>query len=366
MGAFDVHSAPPGAQLPPFLKSWQSPQRSGAHARVPLRAVYTHKQPFGQAQVLWWPHGMRALDSTVVPRTVLLFIPGNPGLLDMYVPFLDAVHRGAISNSESSESPGLGRVTIFAHAHLGLTSYVRGGDGSFPAETSHVELAAQIQAHVEFLDELLAAYGPATRVLLVGHSIGAWFIQEVLKARKALRPRVGAYLLCPTLSHIARSPKGKKLLPFFRPPWPRVVSYLSLLVVQQLPSWVLMWILDIRHPSWPPKQHQVLHDFLRAPAALYAAFTMANDEMDTVLDLDADFFREFAENVWFYYAHNDHWVGEEREVVLRALRETPAENHVVHGRADIPHAFCINHHAEVAAQCIEWMREGGFLDDVTA
>lgn len=269
MGASDAHSTPPGAKLPQFLKPWQSPQRSGAHARVPLRAVYTHKQPFGQAQVLWWPQGTQALGSTVVPRTVLLFIPGtrllclgivhgggsscslifsrdlfyltaaagnhddllmllfqspimrgaapgNPGLLDMYVPFLDAVHRGAISNSESSsESPTglrLGPVTIFAHAHLGLTSYIRGGESSFPAETSHVELPAQIQAHVAFLDELLAAYGPATRVLLVGHSIGAWFIQEVLKARKALRPRVGAYLLCPTLSHIARSPKGKKLL----------------------------------------------------------------------------------------------------------------------------------------------------------
>jgi pimeloyl-ACP methyl ester carboxylesterase len=112
-------------------------------------------------------------------------------------------------------------VTIFAHSHLGLSSYIRLGNsdksrGSWP-EKSSVALRAQIQAHLEFLDDLLVAYddGPATRVLLVGHSIGCWLIQEILKARAravgALRPRVGAYMLFPTISHIVRSPNGRKL-----------------------------------------------------------------------------------------------------------------------------------------------------------
>jgi hypothetical protein len=48
-------------------------------------------------------------------------------------------------------------------------------------------------------------------VLLVGHSIGAWFVQEVLKARASLRPRVGAYMLFPTLSDIAKTPGGRML-----------------------------------------------------------------------------------------------------------------------------------------------------------
>jgi pimeloyl-ACP methyl ester carboxylesterase len=135
---------------------------------------------------------------------------GNPGLLDFYVPFLDAIHREATSHSPGSpESP----VTIFAHAHLGLSSYVGGGAGAstYP-ETAHVALPAQIQAHLEFLDELLAAHAPTTRVLLVGHSIGAWFVQEMLKARAAaLRPRVGAFFLFPTMSHIGLSPNGRML-----------------------------------------------------------------------------------------------------------------------------------------------------------
>jgi len=131
------------------------------------------------------------------------------------VPFLNAIHREAVSESTDSDSDSgsSSSVTIFAHAHLGLSSYIGiDGDGTFAfPETSSVALPAQIQAHVEFLDEILAAYGPATRVLLVGHSIGAWFIQEVLKARASLRPRVGAYMLFPTLSHIGKTPSGRML-----------------------------------------------------------------------------------------------------------------------------------------------------------
>jgi pimeloyl-ACP methyl ester carboxylesterase len=160
-----------------------------------LRLPSLYMQPIttndhsGPAQVLWWPC------TSQDPRTVLLFIPGprspfplsilltrnypgNPGLLDFYIPFLDAIYN-------ESNSP----ITIFAHAHLGLSSYI-GGDRSFP-DVSSVSLQAQIQAHVEFLDELLAAYGPETNVVLVGHSIGAWFIQEMLKSRTHRTPHWG-------------------------------------------------------------------------------------------------------------------------------------------------------------------------------
>jgi hypothetical protein len=77
--------------------------------------------------------------------------------------------------------------------------------------------------------------------------------------------------------------------------------------------------------SWPENQLQVLRRFLQSPAAIYAGFTMANDEMKTVLELDVSFLSEYSDRFWFYYAEKDDWVGEQREVVLRALRGTPAE-----------------------------------------
>ncbi|KAF8270146.1 hypothetical protein EI94DRAFT_1681141 [Lactarius quietus] len=332
-----THSKPSLPSLPRFLQPSKSPLTTQTPGPVPVHATYSHQRPFGQAQVLWWP--------CASPRTVLLFIPGNPGLLDFYIPFLDAIYHAANSS-----------VTIFAHGHLGLSSYF-GGDRPFP-DTSSVNLPAQIQAHVEFLDELLAAYGPETNVLLVGHSIGSWFIQEMLKASQPNARRVGAFMLFPTISEICRSPNGKILAPIFRPPWPRVIAYLSMLV-QHTPLWLLRLVVH----SWPESQLQVLRRFLQAPAAIYASFTMADDEMKTVRELDASYLGEFGAKSWFYYAERDDWVGGQREVVLRALSGTSAEAQVVHGRSDIPHGFCINHSAEVAAQCVKWMTAGGFFGD---
>ena len=101
-------------------------------------------------------------------------------------------------------------------------------------------------------------------------------------------------------------------------------------------------LLRLAMQSWPENQLQVLRRFLQAPAAIYAAFTMADGEMKTILELDVEFLREFSDRVWFYYAERDDWVGAQREVVLSALRGTPAEARVVHGRSDIPHGFCIS------------------------
>ncbi|KAI0265417.1 hypothetical protein BC834DRAFT_879350 [Gloeopeniophorella convolvens] len=326
--------------LPEFLQPWPTPRRA---TPLPIDASYSHGKPFGQTQVLWWP--WRTQGS--VPHTVLLFIPGNPGLLDFYVPFLNAIHEATAKSS----------VAILAHGHLGLISYV-GGDRAY-LDPSSVMLPAQIQAHVRLLDDVVAAYGADTRVLFVGHSVGSWFIQQVLKARPALRPRVGAFMLFPTISHIGSTPSGRLLSPVFRPPWPRAITYLSF-VVRHVP----LSVLGMIERGWPCHQLQVLHDFLQAPAAIYSAFTMANDEMETVRELDTAFLREFAEDLWFYYAEEDKWVGEQREVVLRALGETPvsaSETRVVRGRNEVPHAFCINHSEEIAAQCVDWMQAGGFL-----
>src|SRR5947208_6028691 len=78
MGSVDAEtdSVPPPITLPRFLKPSKLPQSYGTHALMPVHAVYDHKRPFGQAQVLWWPSRTHACDSMAVPRTVLLFIPG--------------------------------------------------------------------------------------------------------------------------------------------------------------------------------------------------------------------------------------------------------------------------------------------------
>ena len=119
-----------------------------------------------------------------------------------------------------------------------------------------------------------------------------------------------------------------------------MIAYLSLLL-----KFAPQWVLRLFVPSWPENQLRVLRRILQSPAAIYAALTMADDEMRTVLDLDVNFLREFSDKLWLYYAERDHWVGEQREVVLRVLRGTPAEVRVGYGHSDIPHDFSISGHS---------------------
>ncbi|KAI0265414.1 hypothetical protein BC834DRAFT_970188 [Gloeopeniophorella convolvens] len=281
------------------------PVRARLHA---LRAaVHEHIErllPGGEPESLHDADDGKHRTQDGVLHTVSFFIPDNP------------------------EAAATSSVTILADGHLGLISYV-GGDRAY-LRPSPVMPPAQIQAHARLLDDVVAAYGADMRALLVRHSVGSWSIQQVLKARPALRPRVGVFMLFPTTSHIGNTPSGRFLSPVFRLPWLRAITYLS-----------------------RPTGGGLLHEFLQAPAAIYSAFTMANDEMGTVPELDTAILREFAEDLWFYYAEGDKWVGEQREVVLRALRETAtsaSEARVVRGRNEVPHAFCINHSEEVSAQ----------------
>lgn len=81
---------------------------------------------------------------------------------------------------------------------------------------------------------------------------------------------------------------------------------------------------------------------LRSPAAIYAALTMAHDEMVTIRDLNVDLLNEHKHRLWLYFAETDGWVGKSREEVTKACDFDPASIRVVHGEADIPHAFCIS------------------------
>ncbi|CAD6885570.1 unnamed protein product [Tilletia controversa] len=170
------------------------------------------------AQTLWYP----ALRSTLKPKVVLIFICGNPGLASFYTKFLTTIHR---------HSSLKGRIEIFAVSHRGhalVSPVVVGGTNeAWSAEEAsqgiRTSLYDQVRHKVDILDSVRRVYprAPAqteghngasrsskdVKVVLVGHSIGAYIALEVLRARR--RDVDGIHLLFPTLSHIAQTPNAK-------------------------------------------------------------------------------------------------------------------------------------------------------------
>lgn len=86
---------------------------------------------------------------------------GNPGLVEFYTPFLTAIHEKCLR-----------RLSIFAHAHVGHTTCL---DKSYQ-DSAATRLASQVQATIEAVDAARTNYH---KIVLIGHSVGAWIVLQV-------------------------------------------------------------------------------------------------------------------------------------------------------------------------------------------
>jgi dienelactone hydrolase len=80
-------------------------------------------------------------------------------LLDFYTLFLTALQEKDVTEN----------LAIIAQAHIDHTPGIY--QGTLPH--SRHSLAAQVQSAIEFFDAAVAEFSPA-RVMLIGHSVGAW------------------------------------------------------------------------------------------------------------------------------------------------------------------------------------------------
>ncbi|KZV71194.1 hypothetical protein PENSPDRAFT_751907 [Peniophora sp. CONT] len=325
--------------LPTFLAPAPASSASLAESDTPIDCIIKHSRPLGSSPCLWWP----PTNGATKPNTVLIFVPGNPGLVTFYPPFLSAIHSTESSNS----------LAIVAHGHLGSDP----GSSEWP-DASQIGLTAQIAALLELVDALQHEYGSEVKTVLAAHSMGAWLSAQVLKERpQAISSML---LLFPTISNIAQTPNGKKLSWLFKSPFPSAVAHLS-----RLSFIIPQRVLGAMFSDYPPAQLDVLRSLISSPASVYTSLALAHDEMKTICDLDIQLLREHAEKLHLYFAEEDGWVGNERDKIIETLKDLHGSDgpavKIVHGHRDIPHAFCINHGEAVALQCIAWLRAGNFL-----
>lgn len=148
---------------------------------------------------------------------LVFFITGNPGLIEYYRTFLTLCFDSLRTNYSNH------------HIKVAGTS-LRG----FGVQDGKHQLAANDNAHgpydleqqiehiglmLERAIESLVKQGHPTKVVLMGHSVGSYILLEVLRRRKqSLATQqlsndarvIGGICLFPTVTHIAKSPSGKK------------------------------------------------------------------------------------------------------------------------------------------------------------
>lgn len=233
---------------------------------------------------------------TALPKdatTTVFFISGNPGLIGYYHPFLSLLGKYL---AKTGDQPSTESVAQIYGCSLGgfeiECQNTTGGNEPQDRKSKLYDLEDQIIFVHDKLNALMSANASSTndasgssgkrKVILMGHSVGAYIAMEVLRRHREANPEsqsesespneyivdfdiIGGVMLFPTVKDIAHSPSGQKLTVRFAPmdglPLPEIESDMRLILTSILDSAIIhpssssSSELLRSHTHYPPPNH---------------------------------------------------------------------------------------------------------------
>lgn len=248
----------------------------------------------------------------------IIMIPGNPGLISFYKTFLQELATLLKSVSGASfviEGHSLGGFEVAGPPPLG--------------HDRPLGLQEQIDYVEQMIDRSVARdqgkESQSDKVILIGHSVGAYILLEVLRRHTARRKDrevpyriVGGIGLFPTVVNIAQSKSGRRVTPVLNLAYfPIVASFIATIVIR-LTLHELLWKLVKWITGFPDHAVNCVTGYLQSPLGVRQTLHMAKDEMN---EITAD---RWDEEIWgsatasqeercklfFYFGKDDHWVAD--------------------------------------------------------
>ncbi|KAL1953821.1 hypothetical protein VTO42DRAFT_2116 [Malbranchea cinnamomea] len=288
-----------------------------------------------------------------------------------------------------------------AEAATGATAAAAAG-GDDDGESDEVARLYGLEQQIEFVERQLekcvrrwrtsSTASKRTKVILVGHSVGAYVAMEILRRRRetekgamaedgdyAPMEIIGGVMLFPTIVDIAKSSAGKRLTLLLN-----VIPYLDIVtgviartLTSVLPDSVLRQVVAtvMRHPREDAINTTMA--FLKSKCGVRQAIHMAADEMRNIT-VD-----KWNDEVWgiaapempfdrqngppaqlvFYFGRNDHWVAEQtRDDIIKARgskvnTQGGAGPKMVLCEDNVVHGFCIGHSDIMARKVAGFVRD---------
>lgn len=145
---------------------------------------------------------------------LIYFIPGNPGLISYYQPFLSRLYA-LLSSSSTTESS---RFHICGHSLRGFEPAQDGKRSKSPRYPLGLERQIKVQELIlyDHIKSHRNRTGNSPKVILMGHSVGCYMLLELIQQHRHKIEEegeedfdlIGGVLLFPTITHIAKSPLG--------------------------------------------------------------------------------------------------------------------------------------------------------------
>jgi len=170
-----------------------------------IRDILVHNVHVGKKQ-------QHPPSSSHVERVLVYILPGNPGLISFYEPFAN----GLVSLLKAGNCADKAAIRICGKSYRGFevaTSEKTQGEADTDGGPCMFGLADTIAACARDVESFADPdpSGPPTKVILIGHSVGAYILLELLARRTELKrvDLIGGILVFPTVTYIARSRLGR-------------------------------------------------------------------------------------------------------------------------------------------------------------
>ncbi|KAK5995990.1 hypothetical protein PT974_04412 [Cladobotryum mycophilum] len=283
----------------------------------------------------------------------------------------------------------------------------------FDGHISHPwDLEGQIKAiyqdvaerRVQLDDEELRARGddrpghlrPYDSIILMGHSVGAYISVDIFHRHMKNPKRAPhlhlqhGFLLFPTLTNIAKSPKGVqatvlRLVPTLESYGHIYAAYILHFFSLFVLHWILTRIMGFTHQTADVTAH-----WLKSRDGVRQALHMGISELDNIReekweeelwevaeatetntndnDNDGDVkraavLRQQTPKFFMFYGKHDHWVANHmRDAFIKKRKEhgtRGGRTKIEVDEGDIPHAFCVQEHTSwvIAKKVAEWIAE---------
>lgn len=165
-------------------------------------------------------------------------------------------------------------------------------------------LEGQLQHKLELINKYI---DKQSKIHLIGHSIGAWLILQLLQANENVSMRVSSInLLFPTLQEMANTKNGRFLNTFIRN-FHKLFLFLFHLAYL-LPDSIKAFIVKIylNYNSLPLHYSKCINTFLNPRVGEKVLF-LAYDEMDTVKSLNIEVIDKMKHLINIIYSDKDNW-----------------------------------------------------------
>ncbi|XP_063699444.1 lipid droplet-associated hydrolase-like [Culicoides brevitarsis] len=282
-------------------------------------------------------------------KEIVLVITGNPGVPGFYTAFITTLYQQ------------LGRklpVWIIGHAgHEEPDGKLREKVPQLSGNEHRYDLAGQLAHKIDFFKQFVPEH---VKIHLIGHSVGAWTILQLLK-REEIRKQVHhCYLLFPTIERMKISPAGK----IFTERIERARFYSKIFyLIGFLPYAVRRYIINHYIQKWNlPDAYLDAALKVANERVLARILHMGQDQVDNVYDLEVDWIKKNKEILKFYYGTTDHWCPTSYYYdLLEKIPEIDAQL----DELGMAHAFNVRKGPEMAAICAEWIKNNGVKGEET-